>query len=65
MDGQLLSAAWTVIIAVAIIFAGLVGVGFWLIARRKNLRHAPNALDSLQQNGTGASSIFARSHAIP
>ena len=49
MDGQLLSAAWTVIIAVAVIFAGLVGVGFWLIARRKNLRHAPNALDSLQQ----------------
>lgn len=49
MGGQLLSAASTAIITVAVIFVALVGVGFWLLARRKSIRQAPDAQSSLQQ----------------
>lgn len=49
MAGQLLSAAWTAGITVVIIFVVIVGVGFWLLARRKKLRPAPDALADRQQ----------------
>ncbi|MEO7350098.1 MAG: hypothetical protein ABIW32_09625 [Terrimesophilobacter sp.] len=49
MGGQLLSAAWTVVMTVAVIFALLVGGGFWLLSRRKKVRHTPDALGALEQ----------------
>lgn len=49
MSGQFFGAAWTAIVTIAIIFGALVGVGFWLLARRKKRHPTSNGLDSLQQ----------------
>lgn len=49
MGGQLLSAAWTAGITVVIIFAAIVGIGFWLIARRKARHPEPDALAAREQ----------------
>lgn len=49
MNGQFFGAAWTAGITIVIIFAAVVGIGFWLLAKRKNLHPASDALDSLQQ----------------
>lgn len=49
MGGQLLGAAWTAGITIVIVFATIVGFGFWMLARRKNARPATDALGSLQQ----------------
>ncbi len=49
MSGQLLTAAWTAGITVVIAFVVIVGLGFWVLARRKKLRPEPDALGSLQQ----------------
>ena len=49
MSGEFLSAAWTAGITLVIAFAAIVGIGFWLLARRKRLRPVPDALDALQR----------------
>lgn len=49
MGGHLLSAAWTAGITVVIVFIAVVGIGFWMLARRKRLRPASDALGSLQK----------------
>jgi hypothetical protein len=49
MDGQLLSAAWTVGLTVVVIFIAVVGVGFGMIARRRNAGGGRDALGTLQQ----------------
>lgn len=49
MSGQLSSAVWTAGVTIVIIFIAIVGLGFWLLARRKKLRPAPDALAARQQ----------------
>lgn len=49
MGGQLLNAAWTAGITVIIVFVAIVGVGFWLLARRKRRHGQADALESPQQ----------------
>ncbi len=49
MGGQLFSAAWTAGITIAVVFAAIVGVGFWMLARRKRVPVTSSALDALQQ----------------
>lgn len=49
MGGQLLSAAWTIVITVVVVFIAIVGIGFWLLAVRRKHRPVRDALDSLQQ----------------
>ncbi|MBB5633615.1 DNA repair exonuclease SbcCD ATPase subunit [Cryobacterium mesophilum] len=49
MGGQLLSAAWTAGITVIVIFVAIVGVGFWMLARRRGNGRVGDPLDSLQQ----------------
>ncbi len=49
MSGQLLSAAWTVGITVLVIFIAIVGIGFWMISRRKGAGSRQDALGTLQQ----------------
>lgn len=49
MGGQLLSAAWTVGITVVVIFIVVVGVGFWMIARRRKVGGGRDDLGPLQQ----------------
>ena len=49
MGGQLLSAAWTAGITIVVVFVGIVGIGFWMLARRKKTGREPDAWGSLQQ----------------
>jgi hypothetical protein len=49
MNSQLLSAAGTAVITVVVIFILLVGVGFWLLSRRRRSGRLPDALEALQQ----------------
>ncbi|MEO6941474.1 MAG: hypothetical protein ABI238_06775, partial [Terrimesophilobacter sp.] len=49
MGGQLLSAAWTAGITIVIVFVGIVGMGFWMLARRKRSGKDPGALGSLHK----------------
>lgn len=49
MGSQLLNAAGILVVVVALVFAALVGAGFWLLARRKANGKTPNALEALEQ----------------
>lgn len=49
MGGQLLSAAWTAGVTVVVLFIAIVGVGFWLLARRRGKGRERDPLDSLRQ----------------
>ncbi len=49
MDSPLLNAAGIAVLTVVVIFAGIVGAGFWLLARRRSRAHQPDALDALQR----------------
>ena len=49
MSGQILSVVWIVVVTVVVAFTAIVGIGFWVLARRKKLRPAADALGALQQ----------------
>lgn len=49
MSGQLFGVAVTAGVTIVIVFAALVGLGFWVLARRRKLHPAPDALAALQQ----------------
>lgn len=49
MGDQLLSAAWTAGITIVVVFLAIVGIGFWMLARRGGTGREPDGLAALQQ----------------